>query len=205
MALEVLPLLEADLPEYCRIHFTAFTKGMSQFFGPASSARDQNFLDSQRKQMLEDPTVFFLKAVDPQTGAIIGCAKYHKFNPPKSKDEIKASYAARPPPEGANVEAWSDLFSWLEEARTKYLGGKTCWFLSILIADPANGRRGAGSALLHWGNERADKDKLPIFLEASPMARPLYERFGYEIIEEREFDLSKYGGQGKDYNTAMVR
>jgi hypothetical protein len=59
--------------------------------------------------------------------------------------------------------------------------------------------------LVTWGTERADKAQLPCFLEASLIGRPLYARLGFEPRHEEVFDLTRYGLQGTDINTVMIR
>lgn len=59
--------------------------------------------------------------------------------------------------------------------------------------------------LVRWGTEQADRDGLPAYLEASPAGRPLYERLGFKEVERREFELSKYGGEGSEISTVMIR
>ena len=59
--------------------------------------------------------------------------------------------------------------------------------------------------LLNLGLSKADSMGLPAFLEASPMGKPLYERFGFQIKEVATFDLTKYGLEGTDTNTVMIR
>lgn len=77
--------------------------------------------------------------------------------------------------------------------------------LNNLFADPAHRGRGAGGQLLQWGCTKADEDDLPVYLESSSKAQPLYERYGFVSLEKKYFDLAKYGGEGQDWNTAMVR
>lgn len=77
--------------------------------------------------------------------------------------------------------------------------------LHLLVTDPAHQRRGAGAMLVRWGIERADKARLPSYLEASMPGRPLYARLGFEAKYEEVFDLLKYGSEGKEINTVMVR
>ena len=77
--------------------------------------------------------------------------------------------------------------------------------LHILITDPAHHRRGAGARLVRWGTEQADAAQLPCFLESSVMGRPLYARCGFTPRHEEVFELSKYGGEGQDMNTVMIR
>jgi hypothetical protein len=59
--------------------------------------------------------------------------------------------------------------------------------------------------LLNWGLEKADKAQLPAFLESSPMGKPLYARLGFEVQEVVTWDLTKYGLEGTDTSTVMIR
>ena len=75
----------------------------------------------------------------------------------------------------------------------------------MLITDPAHHRRGAGALLVKWGTEQADTHNLPSFLEASEAGKPLYARLGFVAVHEEVFDLAKWGLEGKDTNTLMIR
>ena len=59
------------------------------------------------------------------------------------------------------------------------------WYLPLIGVDPKQQGHGYGSALLQHALERADRDHLPAYLEAtSPKSKPLYERHGFEVIGE---------------------
>lgn len=59
------------------------------------------------------------------------------------------------------------------------------WYLLALATDPAHQRRGHGSQLVRHGLLRADRDGLPVYLEAeSEINAPFYERLGFETLEE---------------------
>lgn len=51
--------------------------------------------------------------------------------------------------------------------------------------------------LVQWGCEQADAKGVECYLEASPMGVPLYERFGFQRIQEVSIDLGKFGGDEK--------
>ena len=59
---------------------------------------------------------------------------------------------------------------------------------------PEHRRRGAGSKLLQWGLDLADREQLDICLIAMPLGLELYEKYGFERLHEVSVDLSKYGG-----------
>lgn len=57
------------------------------------------------------------------------------------------------------------------------------WYLFILGAHPTG--RGEGGRLLGPGLARADRDRLPCYLEtASPRTLPFYRRHGFEVVAE---------------------
>jgi hypothetical protein len=59
--------------------------------------------------------------------------------------------------------------------------------------------------LANWGLERADKAGLPAFVESTEAGKSLYRSLGWEPVKETVFDLAKYGGEGVDKSTAMIR
>jgi hypothetical protein len=59
--------------------------------------------------------------------------------------------------------------------------------------------------LVKWGTEQADKVGLPAFLESSVVGQRLYAKMGFTPRHEEVFDLTKYGGEGVDKNTVMIR
>lgn len=75
----------------------------------------------------------------------------------------------------------------------------------MIFTDPAHARRGAASKIVQWGCDRADQENLPVYLEASSRGLPLYLKFGFKELSRRVFDLTKYGGQGEEHNSAMFR
>jgi GNAT superfamily N-acetyltransferase len=57
---------------------------------------------------------------------------------------------------------------------------------------PPYRRRGIGGRLIQQGIDLADTKGYISFLEASPMGKELYERYGYTEIDSFALDLSKY-------------
>jgi ribosomal protein S18 acetylase RimI-like enzyme len=59
------------------------------------------------------------------------------------------------------------------------------WYLAVVGVAPSWQGRGFGAALLRPVLERADAERTPAYTEASsPRNRALYERHGFEVIEE---------------------
>jgi ribosomal protein S18 acetylase RimI-like enzyme len=62
---------------------------------------------------------------------------------------------------------------------------KPHWYLPVIGVAPAWQGRGYGASLLRPVLDRCDADRVPAYLEASsPRNRALYERHGFESIEE---------------------
>ncbi|PQE16965.1 hypothetical protein CJF30_00003647 [Rutstroemia sp. NJR-2017a BBW] len=52
-----------------------------------------------------------------------------------------------------------------------------------LATDPEAQRRGAGSMLVKWGVDMADSMNGETYLEATEMGRPVYEKFGFCVLD----------------------
>lgn len=74
----------------------------------------------------------------------------------------------------------------------KHPRGPDHWYLPIIGVARAWQGRGFGSALLRPILDRCDRERTPAYLEASsPRNRALYERHGFEVVEE-----CRYAGDG---------
>ncbi|KAK6081518.1 glycosyl hydrolase family 3 N terminal domain-containing protein [Seiridium cupressi] len=63
------------------------------------------------------------------------------------------------------------------------VGGRPALSLRMPGTLPSQRRHGAGRMHLVWANEIADREGLVCYMEASPVALPLYEQFGCEQVE----------------------
>lgn len=79
--------------------------------------------------------------------------------------------------------------------------------IGMLATAPAHQHKGAGTMLLLEILAEADDAGVPVYLEATDTAKPLYERHGFEAITELRFEPAAYGvkGLGRERQTVMVR
>lgn len=67
----------------------------------------------------------------------------------------------------------------------------------MLATHPDYQGKGAGGMLVRWGCALADKDRVPVYLDASKAGIPLYQKYGFEDRSDPEYC--------KDEVVSMVR
>lgn len=78
--------------------------------------------------------------------------------------------------------------------------------LDMLYCDPEHGGRGLGGRLLAEAEMAARAmDITRLFTEASELARPVFERAGYRLIERRDFTIPHEGIDVPIHNYAMEK
>ncbi|KKY30081.1 putative n-acetyltransferase-like protein [Diaporthe ampelina] len=105
--------------------------------------------------------------------------------------------------EGADAAVYNEFIGGLHRMRQRWVKGDPCLHLGILATTPTRHGLGAGSALLKWGCELADRENKTAWLEASPAGYSLYRRFGFEDVEVQDLKLTElWGPVGDDEEVA---
>lgn len=164
----------------------------------------------QRRRLLEDPTVRFMKVVDDSPeggGAVVAVARWHYYEGGYSYareahwemaplaaaagDEDGGSY----PPPNFNVRLHNHILSERDAFREQWIPrGRPCWILMHLVTRPSQRRKGAAGLLIRWGMDRARETGSPAYLEAGVQGKPVYERFGWVVVgDERRVSLEGLG------------
>ena len=83
---------------------------------------------------------------------------------------------------GVSIEAWDGTFAKDDKLREELMKGEPHWHLATFITWPEWQGRGAGTKLMMWAIEQADKTDpvTPMYLESAPSARAVYMRFGFK-------------------------
>lgn len=76
--------------------------------------------------------------------------------------------------------------------------------LNTLVTIPSYQGRGAGSLLIRYGLEAADKGDALAYLESSPRGYTVYAKHDFKRVEDFPFKL-KENGQMVDYVTVCMR
>ncbi|KAL2154632.1 hypothetical protein VTH82DRAFT_3308 [Thermothelomyces myriococcoides] len=133
-------------------------------------------------------------------GEIIAFAKWQLQREPLPEDEWKNEEFK------ATAEAWGEdcdlafvdaFIGGMNRVQRDNAKGEAALYLSLLGCTPAYQRCGAGSALLEWGVNLADRLGLPSRLEASPAGYRLYKKFGYEDMAVLDLEITEGWGKAK--------
>ncbi|KXJ89995.1 acyl-CoA N-acyltransferase [Microdochium bolleyi] len=211
--LTVKTLLPADIPRCVDIYLSAFAgNAHSLACFPRENPSVRRWWEDMLREEMTDPEAVFLKveACLHHPGAAAAadeCEKktrkgdkrediiaFAKWNRPKAiaeaaDEEHDASAAVLLPawPAGTDARLCEKTFGEWARAHRRLMGSRRRhWYLEMLATDPAHQGRGAGSLLLRHGCERADGDGVEAYLEASPEAVRMYERFGFREVDRHE-------------------
>ena len=124
---------------------------------------------------------------------------------PATNVSIGPRYPSFLPPE-LRLDALASLFDPLDASRNEIMGTEKPFFmLNSLATHPDHQGRGAGRLLLDWGVRKADDEQLVTYLDATQVAKPIYEKRGFEVRKAVEWDRTVWGGEGVDFHYSMVR
>lgn len=82
------------------------------------------------------------------------------------------------------------LGPWRRQEKGQWVGER-CAVPAILVTAPEFQGRGVGRLLCNEGLQIADREKLSAWLEASARGRRLYQKLGFENVENILIDLGK--------------
>lgn len=181
----------ADIPSLCDVYFSAFAETTvgSRVFPATSAAAKQFWIDSLTKD-LEDPNYEFLVMTTSSADEeeqIVGYAKWVRPGTPIEKPPPLSAW-----PQDGDPALAVEFFGTLTAAHERIMGDRPHWYLGLIGVRKEFTGKGAAGAMMRWGVERADQDGLPCFLEATPGARGMYEKYGFRVVGEQKFD-SPYG------------
>lgn len=153
------------------------------------------------------------KVVDPDLpdsdplNKIVGHAKWRLYPNGQNEDERAREKKemedfAVPPPRSKAQEAFRAA---LDEVQKKYIGDKPYAGLQVLATRESHRRRGVATMLLRRGIDMANEYNLPVYLESSPMAKPVYERMGFELLGWMPFDAREFGSDREMRHAVMMR
>ena len=203
---------EEDLPDLVELIIPTFAQyAMEIFLGnidtpEAIHAATERHIRAWREHMDETGRPCAIKCVhrDPDSGkeTLVACGEWFIFDKPRSPEDmrkvhhlISASWL-----EGERRQKAERMFKPVIDTRAKWLSGQGHAILMFLATDKAWRRQGAAKSCVKWGLEKCEELRIPAYLEASQQGRPVYERLGFEVVEQLHMDVE----EEKSFEPAMM-
>ncbi|BGP26968.1 hypothetical protein JCM10295v2_005930 [Rhodotorula toruloides] len=175
--LQILPATVADVPRLVEIGHSAFAGNALNHavFGNVDPQVHREHSIKRQTKALESGKLTMIKAV--VGGEIVGVAMWSL---PKSEEDKAAekkgdeAHKENEWPPGTDVELATEMF--MHDAGIK----EPHYYVGFLSVDPKYQRNKAGSTLLRWGCKKADQEGVAVYLDATKVGLPVYERAGFE-------------------------
>ncbi|KAK3715234.1 hypothetical protein LTR37_007201 [Vermiconidia calcicola] len=191
---------EEELPDLVGLIIPTFAHyGLEQLVGNFNTpegikAATERHLHAWRDHVEETERPLGVKCLhkDAASGqeSMVACAYWAVFDRPRSTEDMeKVNYllSAVWLPEKQRKKARARLQPVLD-MRTKWLAGRGHAILMYMATDTAWRRRGAATAVVQWGLDLCKELGIVAYLEASEEGRPVYQKLGFEVVEEVEFE-----------------
>ncbi|KAK0364980.1 hypothetical protein LTR91_018117 [Friedmanniomyces endolithicus] len=211
--LKIEPLQLSELDDFIRIYWSAFAPPEADMILPMlyPLGLTPDLMTELRTRLLRETkggklgdTCFAAK--DSETGEIIAVSKWAvDLHPATTRaeaeaelEEVREARFGGPTVEGVNRGLGEAFLTALVFTEWEVMQGRPYVSLRNLATHPDHQRKGAGALLLRDGLARfADRLGLPVYLDAGAYGRPLYEKYGFEVVRDFPFDGRKYGGRSE--------
>ncbi|KAM3420996.1 hypothetical protein BST61_g1422 [Cercospora zeina] len=167
---------------------------------PITPEQEKEYVDwrkSVARRRLEGENRHWLMAVDETTGEVVG---YAGWNGPAAEPVGHAPTEGRPT--WVNIEPLDEFLSAIEASRKElgYADRTDYWYLQSLAVHPDHWGKGVAGKLLQYSlQELVDRDGAEALLEATPAAKRIYARWGFQEVKQLPMMNGQY------ISTVMVR
>ncbi|KAI8630811.1 acyl-CoA N-acyltransferase [Xylariaceae sp. FL1651] len=182
---------EVDFPALARCLFESYENPPQKFFhvffpihGTGDEAREEAIEEAAARLKLwhtHDPTSYWQKVVDTETGKIAGGALWniYKENPFADPKHPAVTWF----PDNSSRTFVEKVLENHTRPRSQ-VAQRPHVYLFIIFTHPHYRRKGVGQLFMDWGMKKADELGVDFFLDSTPYGRPLYEANGFTYIEE---------------------
>ncbi|KDN65906.1 putative acetyltransferase [Colletotrichum sublineola] len=142
------------------------------------------------------------KCVDTDTGEIVGMALGDIYLKERGEEERKFQGVGWL--EGAARERAEAVLKPLHDVREKLFGGRRYIYTHVIAIDPKHQGRKAGALWCKWGMDLSDSLGIPMYFESSPSTYQLYEKMGYETLDEKIVHKAALTGMAEDIEVPLM-
>ncbi|KAI9666260.1 MAG: hypothetical protein M1821_004195 [Bathelium mastoideum] len=177
---------DADFEELLEVEITAFENPLSTIgliyypiFGEGPEARSAAIKECAQRAIARNratPGTQWSKIIDEDTGKIVGASvwQFYESDPYTGTRDPEVTWW----PEGEGKRFAQQFANELRRARVRYMAKPHAYLLHLTVL-PEFRARGLGRRLMDWGLQMVDQRGLEAYIDAAPLAKPLYERCGF--------------------------
>ena len=155
-------------------------------------AATERHLHAAKQYTDETGRLCAVKCTDTATGALAACAYWLIYPKPRSRENtLRGQYlvSASWLPDGEHKDAALKAMRPVAEKQAKWTMGRPFALLMYMATDPAWRRKGAATAVVQWGLDVCAELGIMAYLEASPHGAPVYEKLGFEVVDQVECEV----------------
>jgi len=165
--------------------FQTFFRLFCPIIGDGPDDRQESMKESTTRQLewhQSDPTSYWQKVVDVDTGKIVAAAlwKICPTNPFEHADDHSEAYWF---PKGGQQDFVTKCLKQFDAPRAR-MAPRPQVYLNIIYTHPDYRRHGAGDMIMEWGINKAAEMEVEMWLDASVYGIPLYKKHGFVIVNE---------------------
>ncbi|KAL1886154.1 hypothetical protein Plec18167_000083 [Paecilomyces lecythidis] len=179
MPLRVMRAERADIPQLVSIYFDTFKSPLVLRVKP-DVPLTREWYKKVMENDFEKPYSRIYKVIESEAQSVQISHKiiaFAKWSAPHT--ELSEEKPVALPVDG-DVVLFAEVLGKAAEAKKKIMGEEAYWYIAALATLPEYQRRGAGSLLMTEFCKQADETGHKSYVEASPLGRPVYQRFGFE-------------------------
>ncbi|PYH35144.1 GNAT family N-acetyltransferase [Aspergillus neoniger CBS 115656] len=191
--LRIIPATPSDSPAIADVFLHAFSDPFSRRMFPITEDVRSFWVDQFKHEIEQSratatPRTAFLKVTAGEEGTVAAFAKWWYPVPEEVTSDGEKNQTKTVWPPSSDADLCERFFGLMNSEKKRVMGGRKegYFYLDMLGTLPQFNGRGIGSRLLRWGLDRADEKGVPTFLASTPAGRPLYEKYGFEAVEEYE-------------------
>ncbi|KAL2881017.1 hypothetical protein SGCOL_003672 [Colletotrichum sp. CLE4] len=201
MPVKLRPATPADGPALASIYLSAFHDNPVALTSFPATSEVREFLAKSFAEEMSEHRFQWLIITDPDfedPDLPIACAKWVRPAGPNDTN-IEPPPPVDVWPKEGNPEFASHFFGSIGRKHAEIMGEVRHWYLELLICRTEHQGKGAASPLLRWGVEKADKEGRMAFLESMPLAKGIYEKYGFQSLCRLEFTTPSSGDVTQDF------
>ncbi|KAJ7256172.1 hypothetical protein B0H12DRAFT_518422 [Mycena haematopus] len=228
MTFSIVPAVKEDVPRFSEISTAAFANDSNTLIKAQADGLPMGTVDMRNDWWIPlfdlPEKCVIIKAVDDETGKILGMCGWAKWNFDGSKpalaegeeDPRAEEYRPKPlPADHKPIDVWKKIsHDSMNEWQRKLnpYGGKNMCIFGISV-DPVEQGKGVGKALLKFGTDMCDEHQCYAWVHSSMAGYPVFVKAGFKEIGKLEANLDDYAdgvkwvkdGKEHDWGTYTFR